>query len=110
MNKRLLMGNDIDGHILTIVHIEKHPSRFNTKELCPFVTFAEFPDYCHYEAGKVLKKIIDSLVDESGDSPDSTDYPKLNAALAENGGIRAYFAWKNNKKDCNRRYMSVIVC
>ena len=109
MNKRLLMGNDIDGRVLTIIHIEKHPSRFNAKELCPFVTFAEFPD-CHYEAGIKLKDNIDSWVDEVGDTPDSTDYPKVNAALTEIGGIRAYFEWKKSQKDCKRSYMNVILC
>ena len=71
----------------------------------PFVTFAEFPD-CHHEAGKVLKGIIDAWLNAVGEAPDSADYPKLNAELAECGGVRAYFKWKDGK---NRTYVNVFI-
>lgn len=70
--------------------------------------FKEAPGYW-YNGGKMLQGILETLVTECGDNPDDLMLPNVNAALEECGGLRAYFDWKQSRKNKGQRYMNIIV-
>ena len=74
----------------------------------PVCHFKEAPG-CWYNGGKLLQDNIDSWADEVGDDPNDFYLPKLNAALTEIGGIRAYFEWKDKKDNSGQRYVNMIL-
>ena len=74
----------------------------------PVCHFKEAPG-CWYNGGKLLQDNIDSWADEVGDDPDDFYLPKLNEALAEIGGIRAYFEWRDKKDGSSQRYVNMIL-
>lgn len=100
----------IVGHVLTIVRVgyAAVPSDNNGVSRFPVCHFAEAPG-CWYNGGKLLQDNIDSWADEVGDDPDDFLLPKLNAALSEVGGIRAYFEWKDKKDGSGQRYVNMIL-
>ena len=57
----------------------------------------------------MLNGIIQSLVDECGDSPEDMMLPNVNAALEEVKGLRCYFDWKDSSKNRGQKYMNIIV-
>lgn len=71
----------------------------------PIITFTEAPGYW-YNGGKLLADVLPLWAAESGDDEDSMNYPKLNADLADIGGIPVYFEWKQGKKF---RYVNMIL-
>lgn len=71
----------------------------------PIITFSEAPGYW-YNGGKLLANVLPLWAAESGDGPDSMNYPKLNADLAEIGGIPVYFEWKQGKQ---YKYVNMIL-
>ena len=71
----------------------------------PIVTFAEAPGYW-YNGGKLMAGVLDEWARMSGDDADSMTYPLLNADLAEIGGIRVFFTWKQGR---NRRYVNMVL-
>lgn len=74
----------------------------------PVCHFKEAPG-CWYNGGKLLQDNIDSWADEVGDDPNDFYLPKLNAALAEVGGIHAYFGWKDKRDGSGQRYVNMIL-
>ena len=74
----------------------------------PVCHFKEAPGWW-YNGGKMLDGILQSLIDECGDSPDDMFLPNVNAALEEVGGLRAYFDWKESSKNRGQKYMNIIV-
>lgn len=74
----------------------------------PVCHFKEAPG-CWYNGGKLLQDNIDSWADECGDDPNDFYLPKLNAVLAEIGGIRAFFDWKDKKDGSGQRYVNMIL-
>lgn len=76
-------------------------------QIYPIITFAEAPGYW-YNGGSLLAGVLPEWAEESGDDPNSMNYPNLNADLAsmESGGIPVYFCWKQGKK---RRYVNMIL-
>lgn len=74
----------------------------------PICHFAEAPGWW-YNAGAMMNGIIESLCDECGDDPDGMVFPNVNAALADVGGLRAYFDWKDSTKNPGQKYMNIII-
>lgn len=74
----------------------------------PVCHFKEAPG-CWYNGGKLLQDNINSWADEVGDDPNDFYLPALNKAIAEIGGIRAYFEWKNKKDNSGQRYVNMIL-
>lgn len=128
-----LTTNDVVGHVLTITRVgfasvpatdnDGNPvfetddngavilsddgTEVQAMSVFPVCWFAEAPNWW-YNGGQLLLENIREWADEVGD--DITDFmlPKVNAELTECGGIRAYFAWKESKKN-NRKYVSMIL-
>ena len=103
MNGNPIWDTDENGELITVdgVNIQKM-SRF------PVCHFKEAPGWW-YNGGAMLDGIIQSLVDECGDSPDDMMLPNVNAALEEVGGLRCYFDWKESSKNRGQKYMNIIV-
>lgn len=74
----------------------------------PVCHFKEAPGWW-YNGGAMLDGIIQSLVDECGDSPDDMMLPNVNAALEEVKGLRCYFDWQDSSKNRGQKYMKIIV-
>lgn len=116
----------IVGHVLTIVrvghaavpatdnngspvyHTDENGEVIQEISVFPVCHFKEAPG-CWYNGGKLLQDNIDSWADEVGDDPNDFYLPKLNAALEEVGGIRAYFEWKDKKDGSGQRYVNMIL-
>ncbi len=116
-----LRSEDIADHVLTIVRvafatipamdISGHPiydENGNQKTATyPVAHFAEAPGYW-YNGGTMLRKNIEAWAEDMGEDLSDPNLPVLNAALAECGGVRAFFTWKNKRDSSGQKYMSMI--
>lgn len=116
-----LKSEDIANHVLTIIRvayatipatdISGHPvydENGNQKTATyPVAHFAEAPGYW-YNGGTMLKKNIEAWAEDMGDDQTDPNLPILNQALAECGGVRAFFTWKNKRDGSGQRYMNMI--
>ena len=117
-----LKSEDVANHILTIVRVAfaSIPATDNEgRPICdengeqrnavyPVAHFAEAPGYW-YNGGAMLKKNIEVWAREVGDDMSDPNLPNLNRAIAEIGGIRAYFGWKEKRDGSGQRYMNMIL-
>lgn len=128
-----LLAADVAGHVLTIIRVgfATAPARdikgnpvYETRDgeiltdengepvpkmsLYPVCHFKEAPDYW-YNGGSMLKKNIEVWAQECGDDGTDLNFPEVNKALQELGGIKAYFAWKEKRDGSGQKYMNIIL-
>lgn len=128
-----LLADDVAGHVLTIIRVgyASAPARdvngkpvyvmrdgeILTNEngepiqdvaLYPVCHFKEAPGYW-YNGGTMLKKNIEVWAQECGDDGTDHNFPEVNKALEEIGGIQAFFAWKEKRDGSGQKYMNIIL-
>lgn len=116
-----LKSEDLANHVLTIIRVAfasipmvvdgnpVYDENGNQKSaLYPVCHFAEAPGHW-YNGGAMLKKNIEAWAEEVGDDMSDPNLPGVNQALAEIGGIRAFFGWKEKRDGSGQRYMNIIV-
>lgn len=103
-NGRPIYSKDENGNVET----DDNGEPIQLVSVFPVCHFKEAPG-CWYNGGKLLQDNIESWADEVGDDPDDFYLPKLNKALSEVGGIRAYFEWKDKRDGSGQRYVNMIL-
>lgn len=105
---RDVKGNPIykveDGKILT----DENGEPIQEVSLYPVCHFKEAPGYW-YNGGTMLKKNIEVWAQECGDDGSDLNFPEVNKALEEIGGIQAFFAWKEKRDGSGQKYMNIIL-
>lgn len=116
-----LTSEMVVDHVLTIIRVSfvTVPRTENGKVVVgangepeyaqfPVCHFAEAPGYW-YNGGRMLLNNIRVWAAEVGEDLSDPSLPKLNQALTELGGIRAFFCWKDKRDGSGQRYVNIIL-
>lgn len=74
----------------------------------PVMKFAEAPGWW-YNGGYRFMQILESFAREVDEDLEDTMLPKINAAIAECGGIRCAFKWKDSTTNRGQRYVDIMM-
>lgn len=108
-----LASDDIVGHVLTIIRIgfahfkDKQTGNIDRN---PVLHFKEARGYWYNASGVMFKGAIETLCAETNCDINNDMLPELNEAISKlpDGGIRAYFTWKDKNDGSGQRYVNII--